>query len=116
MADDLKERVPELAAIAKECPENLQTKCFELLLEDLLASRAGRVPAKPAPPPAHATVNQPGEPPQPAPDEPAPDESNQQDVKMNDLVIRRADLHETLERLRVAPASRRGAPCLRAKA
>ena len=29
----LKEKVLELAEIAKECPENLQVVCFELLLK-----------------------------------------------------------------------------------
>ena len=33
---DLKSKVLELASIAKECPENLQEKCFELLLSDFL--------------------------------------------------------------------------------
>lgn len=42
MADDLKTRVLELAEIAKACPDNLQEKCFELLLQDLLRSQSGR--------------------------------------------------------------------------
>jgi hypothetical protein len=37
--DDLKARVLEIAQIARACPENLQEKCFELLLADLLARR-----------------------------------------------------------------------------
>ena len=41
MSDDLKTQVLELAAIAKECPDNLQERCFELLLMDLLATRSG---------------------------------------------------------------------------
>jgi hypothetical protein len=41
MTSDLKEKILELAAIAKACPENLQLRCFELLLEDFLASRSG---------------------------------------------------------------------------
>jgi hypothetical protein len=32
MADDIKDRVLEIVAIAKECPENLQALCFEVLL------------------------------------------------------------------------------------
>jgi hypothetical protein len=33
---DLKKVVAEFADIAKTCPENLQQKCFELLLSDYL--------------------------------------------------------------------------------
>lgn len=36
MTDKIKEKVLEFAAIAKECPENLQVKCFELLLSHYL--------------------------------------------------------------------------------
>ncbi|MGD0784572.1 MAG: hypothetical protein ABR969_02025 [Sedimentisphaerales bacterium] len=32
----LKDKVSEFIAIAKDCPENLQSKCFELLLKDYL--------------------------------------------------------------------------------
>lgn len=35
--EDLKSKVLEIASIAKECPENLQEKCFELLLTDFLS-------------------------------------------------------------------------------
>jgi hypothetical protein len=43
----LKERVLEIAAIAKECPENLQQICFEVLLKHVLAP-SGTPPASPA--------------------------------------------------------------------
>ena len=36
----VKEKILEIAEIAKACPENLQTICFELLLKDYLSSRA----------------------------------------------------------------------------
>lgn len=36
---DLKEKVLEFASIAKECPDNLQEKCFELLLADFLSQQ-----------------------------------------------------------------------------
>ena len=36
----MKEKILELAEIAKACPENLQPICFELLLKDYLSSRA----------------------------------------------------------------------------
>lgn len=37
MPETLKQKVLEFVAIAKECPEPLQVKCFELLLSDYLA-------------------------------------------------------------------------------
>lgn len=36
MSDKLKHKIMEFVALAKECPENLQEKCFELLLADYL--------------------------------------------------------------------------------
>lgn len=36
---DLKTKILEFATIAKECPENLQEKCFELLLADFLSQQ-----------------------------------------------------------------------------
>ncbi len=44
----LKDKVLEIAGIAKECPENLQAICFELLLRHHLDSLAPRSP-KPTP-------------------------------------------------------------------
>jgi hypothetical protein len=44
------EGVRELIALAKECPENLQEKCLEMLLEDFLKKSgrgSGRVPNAP---------------------------------------------------------------------
>jgi hypothetical protein len=41
MIPNLKEEILELADIAKACPDNLQVRCFELLLEDFLASLSG---------------------------------------------------------------------------
>lgn len=40
MVNELKNKVLEIASIAKECPENLQEKCFELLLKDFLAKQS----------------------------------------------------------------------------
>jgi hypothetical protein len=37
MQETLKQKVLEFVSIAKECPEPLQVKCFELLLSDYLA-------------------------------------------------------------------------------
>jgi hypothetical protein len=53
MSDDLKKRVLEIVSVAKECPENLQPPCFELLLPDYLEGRQrpqGAPPSPPAPP------------------------------------------------------------------
>ena len=36
MSDELKRKILEFVILAKECPENLQEKCFELLLADHL--------------------------------------------------------------------------------
>jgi hypothetical protein len=44
----LKDRVLEVAEIAKECPENLQQSCFEILLKHVLGEE------EPAPPPPTA--------------------------------------------------------------
>lgn len=49
MAKSLKEAITEFADIAKTCPENLQEKCFVLLLEDFLASHRASPPAKQIP-------------------------------------------------------------------
>jgi hypothetical protein len=48
MSDDLKERVLEIVSIAKECPENLQPLCFELLLRDYLEGRQRPAAAPPS--------------------------------------------------------------------
>ena len=36
MAEKLKQKIQEFVALAKDCPENLQEKCFELLLSNYL--------------------------------------------------------------------------------
>jgi hypothetical protein len=48
----LKEKVLELAEIAKECPENLQVVCFELLLKHYLDSLVPKVQRPPESAPA----------------------------------------------------------------
>ena len=63
MPHDLKERVLEIVSIAKECPENLQPLCFELLLRDYLggAERPAALPAADRQRPQSPTVDeQPG--------------------------------------------------------
>lgn len=36
MSDKLKQKIAEFVALAKDCPENLQEKCFAVLLDDYL--------------------------------------------------------------------------------
>jgi hypothetical protein len=43
---NLKEKVLEFAEIAKHCPENLQEKCFELLLSDFLSQQSPKSKTK----------------------------------------------------------------------
>ena len=40
MSEDLKQKILELADIAKACPQNLQERCFELLLQNYLDSKS----------------------------------------------------------------------------
>lgn len=63
MDADLKNCVKEIVEIVKECPERLQEKCFELLLNDLLSSRRGSRQPKPprASTGAEGEVETPGE-------------------------------------------------------
>ena len=87
---DFVEGVRELIALAKECPENLQSKCLEMLLEDFLKRSGGgftRVPT------AHAAAG-------PSPPAAAPEETSetlieeaectpgQRDLLLTDLHLR----------------------------
>ena len=85
MADHLKERVLEIVSIVKECPENLQPLCFELLLRDYLEGRQ-RPPVAPSSP---ASPPPPSEQPQ-AQDSIAAGETStgQQDLKAGDLHVK----------------------------
>ncbi|MCA9409165.1 MAG: hypothetical protein H6756_03505 [Candidatus Omnitrophica bacterium] len=49
----IKERVLEIVEIAKECPDNMQAICFEVLLENMLygGERQKEVPNQPVPSP-----------------------------------------------------------------
>jgi hypothetical protein len=40
MVTELKDKILEIASIAKQCPENLQEKCFEVLLNDFLEKQS----------------------------------------------------------------------------
>lgn len=68
----LKEKVLELAAIAKECPENLQAICFELLLKNHLDSVS---------PKQKVTRSDEIGKPAPGTEKPAPDSKTDQDRK-----------------------------------
>ena len=46
MTDNIKAKILEFATIAKECPENLQEKCFELLLTDFLSQQHSKIKRK----------------------------------------------------------------------
>ena len=59
LSENLKTDVLELAAIARECPENLQERCFELLLSRYLDSVVKSAPPKvesATPPPTEPTL------------------------------------------------------------
>lgn len=88
MPDDLKDRVLEIVSIAKECPENLQTLCFELLLRDYLEGKQ-RPAEAPAPVPSAATLSaQPPRDPVPNPHPVDSPSSGQQDLRTVDLHIK----------------------------
>ena len=53
MNEKLNKKVAEIAAIAKKCPENLQEKCFELLLKDFLDTQKSAEARKKPPPAPH---------------------------------------------------------------
>src|SRR5262245_5482345 len=90
MSDDLKERILEILSIVRECPENLQPLCFELLLRDYLEGKQRPATqqterAEPQPPAAAAAAEQTAEQRDLAEDETA---TEQQDVKAGDLHVK----------------------------
>jgi len=48
MSDKLKQKIAEFVALAKDCPENLQEKCFAVLLDDYLQQIRSKRPPGPA--------------------------------------------------------------------
>lgn len=77
MSDELKAKVREFAAIAKECPQHLQEKCFEVLMADYLNSaKTPQARAKPIPPTASETATE---------EVPAPEQA---DIQKSDLHIK----------------------------
>ncbi len=46
MSEKLKQKIMEFVALAKECPENVQEKCFELLLADHLRHLRSKTPSQ----------------------------------------------------------------------
>lgn len=79
MAETLKQKVLEFVAIAKECPESLQEKCFELLLSDYLARE--RPKSKEKEKKAEPEAEEKGEKP---PEKP----SQQEDIQETDLHVK----------------------------
>lgn len=45
MSEKLKQKIMEFVALTKDCPENLQEKCFELLLADYLEQLHPKAPS-----------------------------------------------------------------------
>lgn len=45
MSEKLKQKIMEFVALTKDCPENLQEKCFELLLADYLQQLRPKAPS-----------------------------------------------------------------------
>jgi hypothetical protein len=52
LPENFKQDVRELIALAKECPESLQEKCLQLLLDDYLKTSRGEIKSTPKSPPA----------------------------------------------------------------
>jgi hypothetical protein len=48
MSEKLKQKIEEFVALTKDCPENLQEKCFELLLADYLQQLRSKAPSEEA--------------------------------------------------------------------
>lgn len=85
MPDDPKERVLEIVSIVRECPDNLQPLCFELLLRDYLETRQ-RPPATSAQGTQAAATT-------PAPEREATADSSPADASMGQQDLKMADLH-----------------------
>lgn len=84
MPDTLKQKVLEFVSIAKECPEPLQVKCFELLLSDYLAhqrTKPGEKEKKAAEVKATASEEQAGE-------KEAKKTAQQEDIQETDLHVK----------------------------
>jgi len=80
MTDKIKEKVLEFAAIAKECPENLQVKCFELLLSNYLNQLSTKLEKK------HDDKKDVTPPPEV--EKPPEDSNNQEDILERDLHVK----------------------------
>ena len=83
MSDKLKQKIMEFVALAKECPENLQAKCFELLLADHLQQLRPKV----------VSIGEDTKPPKPTGDETKKGDedkkaSQQEDIAETDLHVK----------------------------
>ena len=83
---DLKADVLDIAAIAAACPEALQEKCFELLLQDYLQSRRGLAgPIQDVPVNAEGEIQDRGD---SESDEKSTDDAAQEDIAPADLHVK----------------------------
>lgn len=80
MTDKIKEKVLDFAAIAKECPENLQVKCFELLLSHYLGQLSATLERK-----QHEKKD---ETKPPAAEKPSDETPNQEDILERDVHVK----------------------------
>lgn len=86
MPDDMKDRILEIVAIAKECPDKLQPLCFELLLRDYLETRQQPRSATAAQGTQAAATT-------PAPSGKGTADSSPADASMGQQDLKMADLH-----------------------
>src|ERR1035437_1316759 len=90
LPEDLKADVLEIATIAKGCPDNLQERCFELLLSHYLDGLSATAPKKKdeAVPPAQASESDHGEADSTSNGQPSPTPSSSQDLTIADLHLK----------------------------
>jgi len=93
MPDKIKDKVLEFAAIAKECPENLQLKCFELLLSDYLNQMSAKIEKK--------REDKKEEPSPPSSDDSSKGDRGQEDILEKDLHVK---VRQFLKKSNLAPS------------
>jgi len=84
--DSLRDEVLALAEIAKACPENLQEKCFELLVGDLLSRTADRTSSKGTGAPASVNTGRGEE--ERTTESPAPPADESSDIATTDVHVK----------------------------
>jgi hypothetical protein len=93
LPDSFKEDVRELVALAKECPDALQEKCLQMLLEDYLKKShgGGKLSPKVPPPPDPAAKEKEAEKPEETAEATAEEKdtsSGQRDLVLTDLHLK----------------------------